>query len=224
MSGAEAALVLGLVSSVIAICEAAYDVWSAVKDSSGLPKKLKQVADELPLISASLDQCRANIDSAQQKRDIDVDIWKSIHHILSQCEESAKAVKQIFDTHLPVEDDSRPTKYNKVLHLKRNSGKVKEHVEKILHHIQTLAEYQVLCDTETLQHIRAAITDLEAPESSEEGSQVVHGDGHIIRQTGNGTIAGILHTGSGKQQVSTGNSTQYIADTMSLSEGKTSLK
>jgi len=64
MAGAEAGLVLGLISAVITICEAAHEIWEAVEDQSGLTKCLHTAAEELPLAATSLEQAKVNLNAA----------------------------------------------------------------------------------------------------------------------------------------------------------------
>jgi len=54
MSGAEAALVLGLISSAIAIIDASQKIYDAAKDASGLHKAFKKVAENIPLVLDTL--------------------------------------------------------------------------------------------------------------------------------------------------------------------------
>ena len=55
MSGAEAGLVLGLISATISILQAAYAVYEAASDATGLPKKFRAAADQLPIVLHTLD-------------------------------------------------------------------------------------------------------------------------------------------------------------------------
>ncbi|KAH9203473.1 hypothetical protein DL95DRAFT_472355 [Leptodontidium sp. 2 PMI_412] len=55
MSGAE---VIGLISSVIAIIEAAKTVYDAAADAKGQPEEFRQVAARLPLLIGLLDNAK----------------------------------------------------------------------------------------------------------------------------------------------------------------------
>lgn len=102
------------------------------------------------------------------------------------------------DKYLPVENDHRKTRYTKIISLKRKSGEVQEHVHKILQHIQTLANLQVLQDAKILEDISAAVTALEAADEDEDdgGSQVMHGDGDNNHQCGSGTLRTYKNSGT----------------------------
>ena len=64
MSGiGEASLVLGLVSSIITIFEAAQEICEAASDTSGLPKKLRMAAEQIPLVHNALSLAKQNINA-----------------------------------------------------------------------------------------------------------------------------------------------------------------
>lgn len=214
MSGADAAaLVLGLVSSVITICEALADIWQAAHDTTGLPKRLKTAADELPLISAALDQAKANIKVASQRANaVDLSTWQSVHQVFKTCEDSATVLRELFIKYLPVENDDRTTRYSKIFSLKRKSGEIQEHIHKILQHIQTLVNHQILQDAQTLEDIKAALTALEAPDEDEDKRvcQVMHGDGDNNFASGSGGIRTYKNTGP---------ASMYNAETQTFGQG-----
>jgi hypothetical protein len=64
MSGVgEASLVLGIISSIIAIIDAINQVYEAVKDEAGLPTNFKKSATKLPLISKLLEDAEGYINN-----------------------------------------------------------------------------------------------------------------------------------------------------------------
>jgi hypothetical protein len=50
MSGAEARLVLGLISSTITVIETCKTLYDAAHDASGLPEAFRKVAENIPLV------------------------------------------------------------------------------------------------------------------------------------------------------------------------------
>lgn len=67
MSGfGEASLVLGMISSIIAIIDATNQVYEAVKDESGLPTNFKKSATKLPTISKLLDDAERYLKAADE--------------------------------------------------------------------------------------------------------------------------------------------------------------
>lgn len=212
MSGVEAALVLGLAASVITICETANDLWQAAHDAKGLPKKLKLAADELPLVLVSLEQAHSNIDAALKADTVELEIWQKVHQILKSCDESAKDLQSLFDECLPSPDDDRTKRWAKVLQLRRKSGQAEKHIQQIFRHIQALAEFQILRDSETLEDVKAAITALEALDEEERGARAVHhGEGDIIEQTGSGSNI--------RTYKNTGTASMFNAETQYIGKG-----
>lgn len=69
MSGAEAGLVLGLISSTIAVIATCKDLFEAAHDAQGLPEAFRTVSDNLPL---ALDILRA-AEKLQEKAKEDYD-------------------------------------------------------------------------------------------------------------------------------------------------------
>lgn len=57
----EAGLVLGLISSTITILEVAHGIHEAASDASGLPKKLRRVAEQIPLVYNALRLAEQNL-------------------------------------------------------------------------------------------------------------------------------------------------------------------
>jgi hypothetical protein len=63
MSGAEASLVLGLISSIITIIQTTQQVYEAVEDAQGLPANFRKSASKLPLISKLLEHAENYVET-----------------------------------------------------------------------------------------------------------------------------------------------------------------
>jgi hypothetical protein len=50
MSGAEAGLVIGLISGLLQLLDTAKKVYDAAQDAKGLPKAFREVAERIPLV------------------------------------------------------------------------------------------------------------------------------------------------------------------------------
>jgi hypothetical protein len=218
MSGAEAGLVLGLVSAVITICEAAHEIWEAVEDQSGLTVGLRRAAEELPLAATSLEQAKVNLNAALRAGTISEDSNSAIEQSLRSCKESADYVRQTFREYLPTKDDHRKTRISKAYTLRRRSKKIQEHVRHIMRGIETLAQHQVLHDAQILEDIKAAIEELELSDNDEGKSQITE-SGDINNLSGNATLRKNVNSSSGKQYVSTESSVQHIAENMYMGKG-----
>ncbi|KAF3492135.1 WD domain-containing protein [Arthroderma uncinatum] len=102
MSGAEASLVLGLISSVITIIHATQQIFEAVGDAKGLPINFMKSASKLPLISKLLEDAEKYI-----KTVADDTIQTAFKPALEHCKLRATRLQELFTKVMPDEDDSR---------------------------------------------------------------------------------------------------------------------
>ncbi|KAL2050453.1 hypothetical protein ABVK25_009287 [Lepraria finkii] len=197
MSGiGEASLVVGLVSSTIAIFETAQEIYEAASDTSGLPKKLRIVAEQIPLVHNALSLAKQNINA----KSVTEEALRSAKPVLQQCEKSAASVKHIFDKTIPAKDAPRVERIRKAVGLKMKSNKAKEYMEEIFKSMELLAQNQVFQDAEALEDIKAAIEQLTNVTDEEEQPQFVHsGAGAINANTGGGTQENYSNSGPGIQ-------------------------
>ena len=197
MSGiGEASLVLGLISSTITIFEAAHQIYEAASDTSGLPKKLRMVAEQIPLVHHVLDLAKKNISANHVTKEA----LQSATSVLQRCEEIATSVKEIFEKTIPAKDTSKVERYRKAMAVKMKSNKVKEYMEEIFKSMELLAQNQVFHNAEALNDIKEGIEQLSNVPDEEEQSQFVHsGAGAINANTGAGTQKNYNNAGSGRQ-------------------------
>ena len=197
MSGvSEAGLVLGLVSSSIAIFEAAQEIYEAASDANGLPKKFRLAAEQIPLVYNALTLAKENIDA----KNITGKTLQNIKPVLDQCERSAAGVKNIFEKTIPTRDASRAERLTKAVGLKIKSSKVQKYMEAIFKSMELLAQNQVFQDAETLEDIKTAIEQWDDISNKEEQSQFTHsGAGPMIANTGGGTQENYSNSGPGFQ-------------------------
>ena len=192
----EARLVLGLVSSSVAIFEAAQENYEAASDISGLPKKLRLAAEQIPLVYHALNLAKLNIDA----NNVTEEKLQNIKPVLEQCERSAAGVKDIFEKNIAPKDASRAERSRKAVGVKIKGSKVKEYMEEILKSMELLAQNQVFQDAETLEDIKRAIEQLTNVPDNEEQPQFVHsGAGSINTNTRGGTQKNYSNSGPGTQ-------------------------
>jgi len=103
MSGAEAILVLGVISSVIAIVDGTKKVYDAATNAEGLPKAFREVAGRLPIVRNILDSAKQYID----KGHIDEDSCKGVKYIVDACGKKAEKLDELFHKVIPAEGNSR---------------------------------------------------------------------------------------------------------------------
>ncbi|KAL2064627.1 hypothetical protein VTL71DRAFT_3764 [Oculimacula yallundae] len=135
MSGAEAGLVLGLISSVIAIVDASQKLYEAASDAKGLPEAFREVAGRLPIVRTILGSVHQHIKGDQ----VDEASCKAIKPVVAACEEKAKKLEILFQKVMPADDASRLDRYIKAVRTLGKGGRVESWMKGILEDIQLLA-------------------------------------------------------------------------------------
>ncbi|KAJ6256782.1 putative G-protein beta WD 40 repeat-containing protein [Drechslerella dactyloides] len=190
MSGVgEASLILGLISSIIAIIETTKKVYEAIEDDSGLPKNFKKSAAKLPLISRLLDDAEKYIEGSN-----DESLKDAFKPTLESCKTQAVQLQTLFEKVMPTEDESRFERYVKAARTIGKGGRVEDLVGGILSDIQLLAT-RFPTTQRVKQQLTDAIQEVEAMEPSLP-------DGFEENPT-------FAHYGSGAQNNNTGSGTQY---------------
>ncbi|CAK7199673.1 hypothetical protein SEUCBS139899_002356 [Sporothrix eucalyptigena] len=191
----EAGTVLGLISAIIAICEAAEEIYEAAGDLKGLPKKFRTAAEQIPLVYYTLGLAETDIKANK----VGKEALQSVIPVLEQCKGSAASLKEIFDKTLPGKDDSTAKRVFSGVKILYKSNKVKSYMEDVFQNLQLLAEHQVFQDAKTLGQITEAIEQLENASDEQEQSQFVNsGAGSINANTSSGTQNNNNNTGSGQ--------------------------
>ena len=228
MSGAEAALVLGLISSTIAIIDASQKIYQAARDASGLHKAFKKVAENIPLV---LDTLRA-AERAQQtaasdwqtfddakKQELE-DTFKTAKPVFETCKTNAKALREIFEEVVPGDEAGRMERYLEALKTvsPKKQHKVESMMQEILEKLQLLHTHHYFQAAVDVSKIRAGIEELRKVESSNPACE-----DEDAKYINSGSGPQNIHRGSGKQFNNTisggeGNS-QNIADSQTLHYG-----
>lgn len=196
MSGiGEASLVLGLISSVIAIFEAAQEIYDAASDTKGLPKRFRAAAEQIPLVYHALSLAEQNI-KAQK---VDEQALQNATPVLKRCKESAARVKDIFDKTIPAPGASRSERLRKAVGLKTKSKKIQEEIEEVVKSMELLAQYQVFQDAAALEDIKEAIGQLNIADEDDQPQFTHSGEGSINANTGPGLQQNHNNSGSGRQ-------------------------
>lgn len=193
---AEVIGIIGLISSIITIAEAAYGIYESAGDAHGLPKKLQATAEQIPLLVRILQLADQNI----QSRQVDQQTLQSAQPILQRCEERITEVKTIFARTIPASDASRAERMKKAVGLRTKSNKVKELMEEVMQDTELLAKDRLFSDALVLQDIQSAIEQLGNLPEEEDRLQFTHsGTGSINANTGAGTQHNYSNSGSGSQ-------------------------
>lgn len=136
MSGVgEASLVLGIISSIIAIIDATKKVYDAANDVNGLPKAFRNVAAKLPIVLIILREAAEYI----EKSDVDQETRDVFQEVLNRCERSASKLRGMFEKVIPKEGASRFDKYFTAAKSLGNGSRVEDLVKDILKEINLLS-------------------------------------------------------------------------------------
>ncbi|KAF7547354.1 hypothetical protein G7Z17_g7786 [Cylindrodendrum hubeiense] len=190
MSGAEAGLVIGLISGIISIVEATWKIYVDIKDTKCLPRTFHQTAETLPLVEDTLQTAKGYMD----EHDLPEESRKAMKHILEGCKSKVGKLQQIFEEISPQPEDSRFASYRKVACALGKGSRVETLMDGILKDVTTLVqnhgikavtknEFEVL--TKAIQDLKALPSSLMAEDSpakvSHSGSgDIQYAEGHII--------------------------------------------
>lgn len=160
MSGTEAILVLGVISSIIAIVDATKEVYDAAASTEGLPEAFREVAGRLPIVRNILDSAKQCIN----KGDVDEDSCKGVKHVVESCENKAKKLDELFHKVVPANGASDLKRYYKAVKAYRKGNEVKDLMKGMLEDVQLLGcEHGMKTATEAQQEqIAKAIIELFA--------------------------------------------------------------
>ncbi|CAN9468043.1 unnamed protein product [Alternaria alternata] len=135
MSGAEAILVLGVISSIIAIIDGTKQVYDAATNPQGLPAAFHEIANRLPIIRTILSSAEKHI----KNKDVDESWCKGVRDIINACEEKAKVLDMLFHKAIPGEGVSRLRRYYTAVKSYGKGNEVETLMKKMLEDVQLLA-------------------------------------------------------------------------------------
>ena len=164
MSGvAEASLVLGIISSIISIVNAAKEIYETAHDKSGLPKAFKNVHARLPLVSITLQKAKEYTD----RPDLNQATCDAFKPILEQCAKRADKLGDMFSKIVRKDGVSRLDRYWIAARKLGEGGRVERLMEEILEDCCILTNYFSLPDYQILQkELVKAIEEVSKSERS----------------------------------------------------------
>ncbi|KAH6696712.1 hypothetical protein BKA61DRAFT_248157 [Leptodontidium sp. MPI-SDFR-AT-0119] len=192
---AEAGFIIGLISGVISIIEAAKTVYDAAGDAKGQPEAFRQVAARLPLVIEILRNAEAAAPELDETK------REAIEPILKSCKAKAEKLQEIFQKVVRKDDDKWFDRYKKALRTLGKGDKVECLMEGIQRDTQLLASEKLMgIATEAqVKRLEEGIKEMkEMPSSLQEETggfnQNHSGSGDNIAHGGSGNIyAGDSH-------------------------------
>lgn len=135
MPGTEAIIVLGAISSIIAIVNTTKQVYDAAKDAQGLPEAFREVAGRLPIVENILNSAKQYIDEGKA----DEDSCEGVKPVVEACEKKAKKLDELFHQAIPANGVSGLKRYYKAVKACGKGNEVENLMKGILEDVQLLA-------------------------------------------------------------------------------------
>jgi hypothetical protein len=164
MSGAEAILVLGVISSVISIVDGAKQVYDAAANAEGLPEAFREITDRLPIVRNTLESADKHI----RDNDVDESSCKAMKPVIERCGKKAEKLDELFKKVIPPGDASRAERYLKAVKTLGKGGKVETLMHGMLQDVQLLASNYGMktVTTEQIEQITTALKDVSEIKAS----------------------------------------------------------
>ncbi|KAL5610683.1 hypothetical protein FOBRF1_006800 [Fusarium oxysporum] len=202
MSGAE---IIGLISGIIGILDAAIKVYSTATDASGLPEAFRTVVQRLPLVKETLQTALKHLNASSSNEEL----YKAIKPIVDGCADKAARLEVIFRKVIPEVDSSRIERYFFAVKTLGKGNKVESLMKGILEDLQLLVGNRVmkLATKTELGTLVEATKEVEAIPPSLQNERSISS----INNYGSGPQN--VHTGSGPQNNNNGPGQQFIGST-----------
>jgi len=204
MSGAEAGLVLGLISSIITVIDTIVKVYNDVKEAEGIPTTFREITRRLPLVRDTLRIADTHI----TERSLDKESCRAIKPILEGCKDKAVRLEIVFRKVVPQGNILRLDRYRIAIRALGKGNKVEALMKGMLEDIQLLAGNYVikaLTAAEVAKLVKAIEEISEMPPSLSEDTP-----GNSINSYGSGTLN--ANAGDGTQNNNTGSGRQFIGE------------
>ena len=164
MSGVEAIAAVQVIDACIGIAKTIIDIGRAVKDAQGLPPKLRDLLEKLPVIEELLESARENFEEGKVAEGTS----ENAHPILKQCEEALGGLREILRKACPREGDNRSTrvwKGAKTVFFGRDS-QVQKLVEVVHNNLKLLEQKEIYVIGDKLDELQ--VLQFEVSTSSKE--------------------------------------------------------
>jgi len=135
MSGAEAIVVLGLISSIISIVDGTKQIYDAATNAQGLPEAFRDVAGRLPIVRNILGSAKLHIDQG----DVDEDSCRGVKQVVEACQKKAKRLDELFHKAIPADGTSDLKRYYKAVKAYGKGNEVENLMKGMLEDVQLLA-------------------------------------------------------------------------------------
>lgn len=197
MSGAE---VIGIISGIIAILDAAVKVYSVVKDSSNLPPAFRDAARRIPLIQDTLRTAEMHLKEYDQD-----EAYKTMRPTLEGCKDKAEHLREIFQKVTAQDKTLSFERYSRAARALGKRTRVESIMKGMLEDVHLLTEnHAIKAATEAqVGKLVEAISEMSAIQPS------LPDDGSSFSFQNSGSGSQNVNTGSGTQNINAGTGYQF---------------
>jgi hypothetical protein len=218
MSGAEAILILGVISSIVAIVDGTKQVFDGASNAQGLPEAFREVAGRLPIVREILGSAEKNIRDGH----VDEATCKSMKPLIDRCKVSAETLDGIFQKVLPADDATRRVRYVSAAKTLGKGGRVETLMKGLLDDVLLIASKHGMetARSNQVEELKQAIEELSAINHSIPDSEL--DDTPITNNNfGNGPMTNNNVSGNQKFQANFGSGEQFQAESQVFHMSKT---
>jgi hypothetical protein len=174
----EASAIFGLITGSIDLIKLSIEIYKAAQGKA--PSRIRAVAKELPSIVKLLQDADANAQGAPNDS-----IWIKIKPDLERCKEECAALHILFENICPTSDSNPAQRIwrTSAAIVKGKRGEAEERLAAIFKTLSVLETHHVITNTRLLEDVKETLEEWE-----EKDSGIVHrGTGHNNVNTGTGT-------------------------------------
>lgn len=173
MSGSEAVAIIGVVDACIGLTERIIAICQAAKDSHGLPKKLKDLFEQLPTLQHLFEKAKQN-----NNNKFDINARKNAGSALENCEKALGQLEALFEAICP-KADANPAKRiwkGASASISGKNSKLQELWKQIEGCLDTLEKEEIFSIGDELSGLKNAVISLAEEDSSK---YTQNGPGHM---------------------------------------------
>ncbi|KAI0153452.1 hypothetical protein BJ166DRAFT_532799 [Pestalotiopsis sp. NC0098] len=199
MSGVE---IIGLISGIIGILDAAAQVFKAASDASGLPVAFRDAAGRLPLVLDTLRTVNQRLDNGQA----DEDLYMALQPTAAACKDKASRLQALVERVIPEENTTKVERYALALRTLSMGSRVESLMKGIVIDVQLLADNHVMrlatvAEMERLVEARIEMSACTSPLQDSAGHQTIINYGSGLQNINSGNESQNNNNGAGQQFV-----------------------
>jgi len=160
---ATGAAVYGLITGSLAVIRAAIDIYGAVQNRPGIPKKLQKVSDSLRSVQTLLESAKSQYDG----ENLEEQVWIDAEKDFERCEELCKELHDLLDKAYPSDRGSKTGRFwkNTKTALSGKSKTAEQLLKDIWENLDVFAKRGIVTNTRLLRELRNVVEELSGDSS-----------------------------------------------------------